>query len=53
MVKAQDIRQIISELVKHMKRQNIHDLIDTLDDNSLRELLKKIFEYACGIERMK
>lgn len=53
MDKAQDIRKIISDMVEHINRQNIHDLIDSLDDNSLREILKKMFECACGIERMR
>lgn len=49
----QEVRKIISSIVDHTNRQNIHDLIDNLDDNSLREILKNMFESACGLERIK
>ncbi len=53
MDKTQDIKKIISDLVDHINRRNIHDIIDVIDDKSLRDILRKMFECACGLERMK
>lgn len=49
----QNVKKTIAEMVKYMSRQEAHELLDSMDNETFRQVLKEILEYACGLKKVK
>ena len=49
----QNVKKTIAEMVRHMSRQDAHELLDSLDKDLFRQVLKEMLEYVCGLKKVK
>lgn len=49
----QNVKKTIAEMVRHMSRRDAHELLDSLDKDLFRQVLKEMLEYVCGLKKVK